>query len=79
MGESHISNTIATPQAWLPFMESTHKKGDRAHLLKRCCLRVKCFIGRVVAFIVSHHIFVFQVTRNKLGVKRFCNCFGCRD
>ncbi|XP_059434267.1 structural maintenance of chromosomes flexible hinge domain-containing protein GMI1 [Corylus avellana] len=36
--------------AWLPFMESTPKKRDRAHLLKRCCLRVKCFIETDAGF-----------------------------
>ncbi|KAK4277570.1 hypothetical protein QN277_015548 [Acacia crassicarpa] len=28
----------------LPFMDLRNKKGNRAHQLKRCCLRVKCFI-----------------------------------
>ncbi|XP_010267594.1 PREDICTED: uncharacterized protein LOC104604778 isoform X2 [Nelumbo nucifera] len=28
----------------LPFMEPRQKKGYRAQLLKRCCLRVKCFV-----------------------------------
>ena len=57
LGESHVSITLALPQTWLPFMEFRHKKGDKSHLLKRCCLRVKCFIGRVVVFIISCHIF----------------------
>ncbi|XP_062120131.1 structural maintenance of chromosomes flexible hinge domain-containing protein GMI1-like isoform X2 [Humulus lupulus] len=30
--------------AWLPFMDLRHKKGSAAQILKRCCLRVKCFI-----------------------------------
>ncbi|XP_060971270.1 structural maintenance of chromosomes flexible hinge domain-containing protein GMI1 isoform X4 [Cannabis sativa] len=30
---------------WMPFMDLRQKKGtDRAHILKRCCFRVKCFI-----------------------------------
>lgn len=37
-------------QAYLPFMEFRQKKGDKAHLLKRICLRVKCFVGNFVAF-----------------------------
>ncbi|KAM1976756.1 hypothetical protein ACFX15_041359 [Malus domestica] len=36
--------------ALLPFMEFKQKKGDRAHLLKRCCLRVKCFIETDAGF-----------------------------
>ncbi|KAJ7965338.1 Protein defective in meristem silencing 3 [Quillaja saponaria] len=28
----------------LPFMEFRHKRGNKAHTLKRCCMRVKCFI-----------------------------------
>ncbi|KAM4068715.1 hypothetical protein ACB094_12G034100 [Castanea mollissima] len=36
--------------AWLPFMEFRHKKGDKSHLLKRCCLRVKCFIDTDAGF-----------------------------
>ncbi|KAK9994804.1 hypothetical protein SO802_024507 [Lithocarpus litseifolius] len=35
---------------WLPFMEFRHKKGDKSHLLKRCCLRVKCFIDTDAGF-----------------------------
>ncbi|XP_060971263.1 structural maintenance of chromosomes flexible hinge domain-containing protein GMI1 isoform X1 [Cannabis sativa] len=30
--------------AWLPFMDLRHKKGSAAQSLKKCCLRVKCFI-----------------------------------
>ena len=33
-------------QTWLPFMEPRQKKGDKAQILKRCCPRVKCFIGK---------------------------------
>ncbi|KAF3432812.1 hypothetical protein FNV43_RR23914 [Rhamnella rubrinervis] len=36
--------------AWLPFMEFKHKKGDKAHLLKMCCQRVKCFIETDAGF-----------------------------
>ncbi|XP_044505503.1 structural maintenance of chromosomes flexible hinge domain-containing protein GMI1 isoform X4 [Mangifera indica] len=35
---------------WLPFMDLRQKKGDKAHLLKRCCLRVKCFIDTDAGF-----------------------------
>ncbi|KAE9604891.1 putative histidine kinase-like ATPase domain-containing protein [Lupinus albus] len=41
------------PQArWslLPFMEVRNKKGIRGQLLKRCCLRVKCFIETDAGF-----------------------------
>lgn len=27
-------------------MDFRQRKGDQSHLLKRCCLRVKCFVGR---------------------------------
>ncbi|KAG5233703.1 Gamma-irradiation and mitomycin induced [Salix suchowensis] len=33
-----------------PFMEFKQKKGDKAHILKRCCLRVKCFIETDAGF-----------------------------
>ncbi|KAL5567763.1 hypothetical protein UlMin_024338 [Ulmus minor] len=36
--------------AWLPFMDLKHKKGDKAHSLKRCCMRVKCFIETDAGF-----------------------------
>ncbi|KAJ6376123.1 hypothetical protein OIU77_000983 [Salix suchowensis] len=36
--------------ACLPFMEFKQKKGDKAHILKRCCLRVKCFIETDAGF-----------------------------
>ncbi|KAF5442725.1 hypothetical protein F2P56_035352 [Juglans regia] len=36
--------------AWLPFMEFRHKKGDKAHILKRCCWRVKCFVDTDAGF-----------------------------
>ncbi|XP_050237468.1 structural maintenance of chromosomes flexible hinge domain-containing protein GMI1 isoform X2 [Mercurialis annua] len=36
--------------ARLPFMEFNQKKGDRAHLLKRFCSRVKCFIETDAGF-----------------------------
>ncbi|KAA8540048.1 hypothetical protein F0562_026740 [Nyssa sinensis] len=36
--------------AWLPFMEPRQKKGDKAHILKRCCLRAKCFIETDAGF-----------------------------
>ncbi|KAF8379724.1 hypothetical protein HHK36_029171 [Tetracentron sinense] len=32
----------------LPFMEPRQRKGDRGQVLKRCCLRVKCFVDFVV-------------------------------
>ncbi|KAM7504877.1 hypothetical protein LguiB_003781 [Lonicera macranthoides] len=35
---------------WLPFMEPRQRKGDRAHILKRCCSRVKCFIETDAGF-----------------------------
>ncbi|OIW07390.1 hypothetical protein TanjilG_10225 [Lupinus angustifolius] len=41
------------PQArwsFLPFMEVRNKKGIRGQLLKRCCLRVKCFIETDAGF-----------------------------
>ncbi|KAF5189580.1 Structural maintenance of chromosomes flexible hinge domain-containing protein gmi1, partial [Thalictrum thalictroides] len=34
----------------LPFMESRQRKGDRAQVLKRCCMRVKCFIDTDAGF-----------------------------
>ncbi|KAJ0043465.1 hypothetical protein Pint_17792 [Pistacia integerrima] len=37
-------------EAWLPFMDLRQKKGDKAHLLKRCCSRAKCFIGRILSY-----------------------------
>ncbi|GAV66190.1 LOW QUALITY PROTEIN: HATPase_c_3 domain-containing protein, partial [Cephalotus follicularis] len=36
--------------ACLPSMECRYRKGDKAHLLKRCCLRVKCFIDTDAGF-----------------------------
>lgn len=36
--------------ALLPFMEFRHKRGDKAHILKRCYLRVKCFIDTDAGF-----------------------------
>ncbi|XP_039057675.1 structural maintenance of chromosomes flexible hinge domain-containing protein GMI1-like [Hibiscus syriacus] len=33
--------------ALLPFMDLRHRKGENSQLLKRCCLRVKCFVGQV--------------------------------
>ncbi|KAJ0103641.1 hypothetical protein Patl1_05164 [Pistacia atlantica] len=36
--------------AWLPFMDLRQKKGDKAHLLKRCCSRAKCFIDTDAGF-----------------------------
>ncbi|VVA11274.1 PREDICTED: DEFECTIVE IN MERISTEM [Prunus dulcis] len=36
--------------ARLPFMEFKQKKGDKADLLKICCLRVKCFIETDAGF-----------------------------
>ncbi|KAI3883467.1 hypothetical protein MKX03_025923 [Papaver bracteatum] len=49
----------------LPFMELKHRKGDKAQLLKRCCLRVKCFIDTDAGFnptpsktdLAQHHRF----------------------
>ncbi|KAI3983927.1 hypothetical protein MKX01_021761 [Papaver californicum] len=49
----------------LPFMELKHRKGDKAQLLKRCCLRVKCFIVTDAGFnptpsktdLAQHHRF----------------------
>ncbi|KAJ4726669.1 Protein defective in meristem silencing 3 [Melia azedarach] len=37
-------------RAWLPFMDLRHRKGDKAHLLKKFCLRVKCFIDTDAGF-----------------------------
>ncbi|KAJ9172218.1 hypothetical protein P3X46_015483 [Hevea brasiliensis] len=34
----------------LPFMESRQKKGDKAYLLKRCSLRVKCYVETDAGF-----------------------------
>ncbi|XVE58363.1 hypothetical protein DITRI_Ditri04bG0163800 [Diplodiscus trichospermus] len=34
----------------LPFMDLRQKKGDKSHLLKRCCLRVKCFVETDAGF-----------------------------
>ncbi|PQQ04219.1 uncharacterized protein Pyn_24805 [Prunus yedoensis var. nudiflora] len=36
--------------ARLPFMEFKQKKGDKADLLKICCLRVKCFVETDAGF-----------------------------
>ncbi|WCJ44422.1 Structural maintenance of chromosomes flexible hinge domain-containing protein GMI1 [Euphorbia peplus] len=36
--------------ARLPFMDFRLKKGDKAHILKRCCSRVKCFIDTDAGF-----------------------------
>lgn len=45
-------------QSRLPFMEHKLKKGDKGQLLKRCCRRVKCFIGKVIIFIFSYrHVY----------------------
>ncbi|MCL7026321.1 hypothetical protein MKW94_017651 [Papaver nudicaule] len=49
----------------LPFMELKNRKGDNAQLLKRCCLRVKCFIDTDAGFdptpskteLAQHHRF----------------------
>ncbi|XP_071686179.1 structural maintenance of chromosomes flexible hinge domain-containing protein GMI1 [Rutidosis leptorrhynchoides] len=35
---------------WLPFMDLRHKKGDKAQVLKRSCMRVKCFIETDAGF-----------------------------
>ncbi|KAJ0035518.1 hypothetical protein Pint_25583 [Pistacia integerrima] len=32
------------------------KKGDKAHLLKRCCSRAKCFIGRILMLVLIRHL-----------------------
>ncbi|PPD70197.1 hypothetical protein GOBAR_DD32911 [Gossypium barbadense] len=34
----------------LPFMDFRQRKGDQSHLLKRCCLRVKCFVETDAGF-----------------------------
>ncbi|XP_043716489.1 structural maintenance of chromosomes flexible hinge domain-containing protein GMI1 [Telopea speciosissima] len=34
----------------LPFMEPKQKKGDKAQLLKRCCMRIKCFVETDAGF-----------------------------
>ncbi|KVI04651.1 Histidine kinase-like ATPase, ATP-binding domain-containing protein [Cynara cardunculus var. scolymus] len=34
--------------AWLPFMDFRQNKGDRSQVLKRSCMRVKCFIALIV-------------------------------
>ncbi|XP_064985728.1 structural maintenance of chromosomes flexible hinge domain-containing protein GMI1 isoform X3 [Musa acuminata AAA Group] len=34
----------------LPFMETKQRRGDKAHLLKRCCKRVKCFVETDAGF-----------------------------
>ncbi|KAG4172718.1 hypothetical protein ERO13_A11G015200v2 [Gossypium hirsutum] len=36
--------------AILPFMDFRQRKGDQSHLLKRCCLRVKCFVETDAGF-----------------------------
>ncbi|XWS37991.1 hypothetical protein CRYUN_Cryun19dG0092200 [Craigia yunnanensis] len=36
--------------ALLPFMDLRQRKGDKSHLLKRCCLRVKCFVETDAGF-----------------------------
>ncbi|KAL9666387.1 hypothetical protein QQ045_000717 [Rhodiola kirilowii] len=50
---------------WLPFMDLRQKKGERAQILKRCCMRVKCFVDTDGGFnptrsksdLVHHHAF----------------------
>ncbi|KAJ0006686.1 hypothetical protein Pint_30620 [Pistacia integerrima] len=49
----HISDLHPT---WLPFMDLRQKKGDKAHLLKRCCSRAKCFIGRILMLVLIRHL-----------------------
>ncbi|KAH9724074.1 Structural maintenance of chromosomes flexible hinge domain-containing protein GMI1 [Citrus sinensis] len=36
--------------AWLPLMDLRQRKGEKAHLLKKFCLRVKCFIDTDAGF-----------------------------
>ncbi|XVF10079.1 hypothetical protein REPUB_Repub07fG0152300 [Reevesia pubescens] len=36
--------------ALLPFMDLRQRKGDKSQLLKRCCLRVKCFVETDAGF-----------------------------
>ncbi|XVF53392.1 hypothetical protein PTKIN_Ptkin05aG0095700 [Pterospermum kingtungense] len=36
--------------ALLPFMDFRQRKGEKSHLLKRCCLRVKCFVETDAGF-----------------------------
>ncbi|KAJ4850803.1 hypothetical protein Tsubulata_009795 [Turnera subulata] len=36
--------------AYLPFMDLRHKKGHNAQFLRRCCLRVKCYIETDAGF-----------------------------
>lgn len=49
----------------LPFMKPKLQRGDKAHMLKRCCLRVKCFIDTDAGFnptpsktdLAHHHLY----------------------
>ncbi|XAR52203.1 hypothetical protein NMG60_11020145 [Bertholletia excelsa] len=62
---------------WLPFMEPRQKKGDRAQILKRCCLRVKCFIDTDAGFnpnpsktdLAHHHHYTTALKNFEVKVK----------
>ncbi|EYU25236.1 hypothetical protein MIMGU_mgv1a019692mg [Erythranthe guttata] len=41
--------------ALLPFMEPKQGKGEKSHMLKRCCSRVKCFIETDAGFNPTPH------------------------
>ncbi|XP_065859828.1 structural maintenance of chromosomes flexible hinge domain-containing protein GMI1 isoform X2 [Euphorbia lathyris] len=60
--------------ARLPFMDFKQRKGDKVHILKRCCSRVKCFIDTDAGFIptrpktdLAHHNAFANVLRNFSG------------
>ncbi|KAK3229718.1 hypothetical protein Dsin_001599 [Dipteronia sinensis] len=59
----------------LPFMDFRQKKGDKASLLKRCSMRVKCFIDTDAGFNPTHSKTdltqknPFTTTLKKFGVK----------
>ncbi|KAL5738591.1 hypothetical protein ACOSP7_031352 [Xanthoceras sorbifolium] len=63
--------------ALLPFMDLRQKKGDKASLLKRCCMRVKCFIDTDAGFNPTPsktdlaHQNLFTSTLKNFGVKAF--------
>ena len=58
----YLLTIFCLPQGSLPFMEPKQSKGQKAELLKRCCKRVKCFVGEVFIILLQVHIWKNQKT-----------------
>ncbi|KAH9603600.1 hypothetical protein KSS87_015976 [Heliosperma pusillum] len=51
----------------LPFMRPKQKRGEKLLILKRCCSRVKCFIGKIVVLKIYSLQFSKAVPFSRLG------------